>query len=71
LAAPGKTPCFPFARGDRDDLRFDNTRITDTGLVHLAELREWRYLCLRGTKVTAVGAANLERRCPQVNVDKP
>ncbi len=49
-------------------LSLDDTRVTDTGLIHLKGLSSLKWLKLSRTKVTDAGIAELQKSLPHLQV---
>jgi uncharacterized protein YceK len=47
------------------------TKVTDTGLKDLKELKNLKFLCLAGTKISSAGLKDLQQALPKTNIYPP
>jgi hypothetical protein len=55
---------------DLSSLDLARTKVTDEGLAHLGACKELRHLDLTGTRVTAAGVADLQKKPPELKVQR-
>lgn len=52
-----------------EELLIEYTPVTDAGLSHLHQLKQLKFICLTGTRVTAKGVADLRTALPNCQID--
>ena len=51
-----------------EDLRLDDTKITDAGLKDVAKLKQLTFLYLGSTQITKAGVAELQKALPKCKI---